>query len=84
MQKIIALLALKPILYGLIGMLISGLSFPIVGVVVVQKATANLYGTVTSKHNFAVSGNGTSGFGGVTINVNQLFFLYQILLSFSI
>ena len=36
MQKIIALLALKPILYGLIGMLISGLSFPIVGVVVVQ------------------------------------------------
>jgi len=36
MQKIIALLALKPILYGLIGMLISGLSFPVVGVVVVQ------------------------------------------------
>ncbi len=36
MQRIIALLALKPILYGLIGMIISGLSFPVVGVIVVQ------------------------------------------------
>lgn len=36
MQRIISLLALKPILYGLIGMLISGISFPVVGVVVVQ------------------------------------------------
>ncbi len=36
MQRIISLLALKPILYGLIGMLISGISFPIAGVIVVQ------------------------------------------------
>ena len=36
MQRIISLLALKPILFGLIGMLISGISFPIAGVIVVQ------------------------------------------------
>ncbi len=36
MQRIISLLALKPILYGLIGMLISGISFPLAGVIVVQ------------------------------------------------
>jgi len=38
MQRIITLLTLKPILYGLVGMLISGLSFPIAGVIVVQNA----------------------------------------------
>ena len=36
MQRIISLLALKPILYGLIGMIISGISFPVAGVIVVQ------------------------------------------------
>lgn len=36
MQRIISLLTLKPILYGLIGMIISGVSFPVAGVIVVQ------------------------------------------------
>lgn len=36
MQRLVGLLALKPILYGLIGMIISGISFPIAGVIVVQ------------------------------------------------
>ena len=36
MQRLISLLSLKPILFGLIGMLISGISFPIAGVIVVQ------------------------------------------------
>lgn len=36
MERIITLLALKPILYGLIGMMISGLTFPVAGVIVVQ------------------------------------------------
>ena len=39
------------------------------GVVVVQNASADLYGTVTAQHNFAVAGNGSNGYGGVTINV---------------
>ncbi len=36
MQRLISLLTLKPILFGLLGMLISGISFPIAGVIVVQ------------------------------------------------
>lgn len=36
MDRIATLLTLRPILYGLIGMLISGVSFPVVGVIVVQ------------------------------------------------
>lgn len=36
MDRIITLLALKPILYGFIGMMISGLTFPVAGVIVVQ------------------------------------------------
>lgn len=36
MQRLVGLLALKPILYGLIGMVISGISFPVAGVIVVQ------------------------------------------------
>ncbi len=36
MERIITLLALKPILYGFIGMAISGLTFPVAGVIVVQ------------------------------------------------
>ena len=39
------------------------------GVVVVQNASADLYGTVTAQHNFSVAGNGSNGYGGVTINV---------------
>ena len=33
------------------------------GVIVVQGAVVNIMGTVTAKHNFAVSGNGTDGSG---------------------
>lgn len=36
MNRIITLLALKPILYGLIGMVLSGLTFPLTGVIVVR------------------------------------------------
>lgn len=36
MERIIYLLSLKPILYGFIGMMISGISFPVVGVIVVE------------------------------------------------
>ena len=36
MQRLISLLSLKPILFGLVGMLISGISFPLAGVIVVQ------------------------------------------------
>ncbi len=36
MNRITALLSLKPILFGLIGMILSGLSFPLVGVIVVR------------------------------------------------
>lgn len=36
MERIITLLALKPILYGFIGMAVSGLTFPVAGVIVVQ------------------------------------------------
>lgn len=36
MNKIIALLSLQPILFGLIGMLLSGITFPIAGVIVVR------------------------------------------------
>lgn len=39
-------------------------------IIVVQNASADISGTATAQHNFAVSGNGTSGWGGVTINVN--------------
>lgn len=42
MQRIISLLALKPILYGLIGMIISGISFPIAGVIVVQNGLISM------------------------------------------
>lgn len=38
-------------------------------IIVVQNASADISGTATAQHNFAVSGNGTSGWGGVTINV---------------
>lgn len=38
-------------------------------IIVVQNASADISGTATARHNFAVSGNGTSGWGGVTINV---------------
>ena len=36
MQRLISLLSLKPIFFGLVGMLISGISFPLAGVIVVQ------------------------------------------------
>ena len=36
MNRVIMLLSLKPILYGLIGMLISGTVFPICGVIIVR------------------------------------------------
>lgn len=36
MERIIYLLSLKPILYGFIGMMISGISFPVAGVIVVE------------------------------------------------
>ena len=39
------------------------------GVIVVQQASADIKGKVTAQHNFAVSGNGSDGCGGVTINV---------------
>ena len=39
------------------------------GVIVVQQASADIKGKVTAQHNFAVSGNGSAGWGGVTINV---------------
>lgn len=39
------------------------------GVIVVQGAVVNIRGTVTAKHNFAVSGNGTDGWGDVVINI---------------
>lgn len=39
-------------------------------IIAVQNASADISGTATAQHNFAVSGNGTSGWGGVTINVN--------------
>lgn len=42
MQRLIGLLALKPILYGLIGMIISGISFPIAGVIVVQNGLISM------------------------------------------
>ena len=38
MEELVKLLALKPILYGLIGMLISGISFPLAGVVIVRNS----------------------------------------------
>ena len=40
-----------------------------VGVTVVSGAKAEIYGTVTAQHNFAVSGNGSTNSGDVTINV---------------
>lgn len=39
------------------------------GVIVVQGAVVNIKGTVTAKHNFAVSGNGKAGCGNVKINI---------------
>ena len=36
MDRILFLLTLKPILYGLIGMIISGISFPLAGVIIVR------------------------------------------------
>lgn len=42
MQRVISLLALKPILYGLIGMVISGISFPVAGVIVVQNGLISM------------------------------------------
>ncbi len=42
MQRIISLLALKPILYGLIGMIISGISFPVAGVVVMENGLISM------------------------------------------
>lgn len=42
MQRIISLLALRPILYGLIGMIISGLSFPVAGVIVMENGLISL------------------------------------------
>ena len=39
------------------------------GVIAVQGAVVNIKGTVTAKHNFAVSGNGTDGWGDVVINI---------------
>ncbi len=38
MEQVIQLLALKPILYGLIGTLISGLCFPLAGVIIVRNS----------------------------------------------
>ena len=38
MEDLIKLLTLKPILYGLIGMLISGFSFPLAGVIIVRNS----------------------------------------------
>ena len=42
MQRIISLLALRPILYGLIGMIISGISFPVAGVVVMENGLISM------------------------------------------
>lgn len=42
MQRIISLLALRPILFGLIGMAISGISFPIAGVIVVENGLISM------------------------------------------
>ncbi len=39
------------------------------GVIAVQGAVVNIKGTVTAKHNFAVSGNGKAGWGNVKINI---------------
>ena len=36
MNRLLMLLSLKPILYGLIGMLVSGTVFPICGVIIVR------------------------------------------------
>lgn len=36
MQRILFLLTLKPIVYGLIGMILSGISFPLAGVIIVR------------------------------------------------
>lgn len=42
MQRIISLLALRPILFGLIGMVISGISFPVAGVIVIQNGLISM------------------------------------------
>lgn len=42
MQRIISLLALRPILFGLIGMVISGISFPVAGVIVVENGLISM------------------------------------------
>lgn len=42
MQRIISLLALRPILFGLIGMAISGISFPVAGVIVVENGLISM------------------------------------------
>ena len=39
------------------------------GVIVDQQASVDIKGKVTAQHDFAVSGNGSAGWGGVTINV---------------
>ncbi|MCQ2398688.1 MAG: metal ABC transporter permease [Sphaerochaetaceae bacterium] len=42
MSKIIFLLSLKPIIYGLIGMILSGVSFPLAGVIIMQNGLVPL------------------------------------------